>query len=109
MFCTGRRGVGTRTQSASLPKGQGHGAGGSMCVRGGGLWGYLMGDEQEPKGREQLGGFVCPLSQDRKTARGGPHGGVGMSRGQGSSDGGHADKELAIMIEKLLMLRALKN
>ena len=67
-----------------------------------------MGDEQEPKGREQLGGFVCPLSQDRKTARGGPHGGVGMSRGQGSSDGGCADKELAIMIEKLLMLRALK-
>ena len=82
---------------------------GAPCVSGGGLWGYLMGDEQEPKGREQLGGFVCPLSQDRKTARGGPHGGVGMSRGQGSSDGGCADKELAIMIEKLLMLRALKN
>ena len=68
-----------------------------------------MGNEQELKGREQLGGFVYSLSQDRKTARGGPHGGVGMSRGQGRSDGGCADKELAIMIVKLLMLRELEN
>lgn len=53
--------------------------------------------------------LCVPLSQDRKAVRGGPHGGVGMPRGQGSSDGGCADKELAITTVKLLMLRELEN
>lgn len=105
MFCTGRPEEGTRTQSASLPEGRGHGAGGFTHSPLGVPDGWRTGAD----GERTAWRLCVPLSQDRKAVSGGPHGGVGMSRGQGSSDGGCADKELAITTVKLLMLRELEN
>lgn len=40
---------------------------------------------------------------------GGPHGGVGLFSGQGGGDDGDAEKEVAIMIGRLGILRKLES
>lgn len=40
---------------------------------------------------------------------GGPHGGIGLFSGQGGGDDGYAEKEVAVMIGRLVTLRKLES
>ena len=91
MFCTGRRegGQGLRVPGCLKVKDMEQGAVTHSAL------GVPDGWRTGAEGEKTAWRLCVPLSQDREAVRGGPHGGVGISRGQGSSDAGCADKELA--------------